>query len=86
MPSRIYANDLRLSPNERGEINMNKHDLELYRSLLRDRDFKIKVLEDAVSGIASWLAASLDDSCCEEYRDACEAVFACDPAISGRDK
>jgi hypothetical protein len=64
---------------------MNEHDLKLYRNLLRDRDTKIKVLEDALAGVAPWLSASLNNHCCQEYRDACEAVFACDPTMTPKE-
>jgi len=34
----------------------------------------------AITAIAPWLSASLSDDCCQEYIEACEAIFKLDRA------
>ena len=38
----------------------------------------LAIMSKAIADIAPWLSASLDDTECEEYREACNLIFAID--------
>ena len=43
-----------------------------------DIAIQLAEMSKAIYGIAHWLSASLDQDVCDEYRDACEAIFEID--------